>query len=514
MFSRKVLSVWTTAYGLGGRSTQRWGALVIATGLITFGFDFLFAISLQRFFISIGLIHGGNEIAFFGPLRSVYFEAVTFLTIGLCRLLAIWTNNVATGISQVAFESGARRKISQWALWEGSASTGRVATLFNDIVLCGSAAVSTSYYLIGRILMILASIATLFYYSPTLTGVVVLLLFVASPLHRLLDCRITRASTTIQQSLSNVSDRLMRGVKNSIFLHIHGILGPEVGGQHQLVGSYERSSRQYYAMASTRSIVPQILGLVVVVLIATQSNGVFTENKGDLVAYLYLVMRFFQILSDAARVTANIRGNWPRLDILVEWYKSEFLPEQAHMNADIAKGHAHIVAPESVALSLQDVSYSWGEGNPVLTNTSLDFPAGSSTVVLGRSGVGKTTLLLLLCHLVAPDSGKVSASLSSSNHDLKDARQQLLSVTAYVGPDPFMISRYHTRLSDVRAKTRNQRRTTVRGARASPLRVCQKPTGQAGAPDCGTRSGALGGTETASLDCTRTAAQAATAAAR
>ena len=30
--------------------------------------------------------------------------------------------------------------------------------------------------------------------------------------------------------------------------------------------------------------------------------------------------------------------------------------------------------------------------------------------------------------------------MSSSNHDLKDARQQLLSVTAYVGPDPFMIS--------------------------------------------------------------------------
>lgn len=440
MLSRMDFSVWTAAYRLGGRSTRRWGALAIATGLIAFGFDFLFAISLQRFFISIGLIHGGNAAVLFGPLHSLFFEAACFLGIGVCRSLIIWSNSVATGISQVAFESDARRKICQWALWEGSTSTGRVSTLFNDVVLCSGAAVSTSYYLIGRILMIAASMATLFYYSLALTGVVVLLLVVASPLHRLLDGRITRASATIQQSLSNVSDRLMRGVKNSVFLHIHGILGPEIGGQHRLIGSYERSSRRYYALASARGIVPQILGLLVVVLIATQASGVFTENKGDLVAYLYLVMRFFQTLSDAARVTANIRGNWPRLAVLVDWHNREFRPEQGRMSADIGEGAARLAAPDRVALSLENVSYSWAAGNPILANVSLEFPAGSSTVVLGPSGVGKTTLLLLLCRLVAPQGGRIMANFSGSDHDLEDVRQQILSVSAYVGPDPFVIS--------------------------------------------------------------------------
>ena len=440
MYSGKNVSIWVSAYALGGRSTKRWGALAVAMGLIAFTFDFLFAISLQRFFISIGLIQGGNETSFLGPLRSLAFEATLFLAAGVCRSLVIWLNSVATGISQVAFESSARRKISQWALWESRTSTGRASTLFNDIVVGSGAAVSTSYYLMGRIFMILALIVTLLYYSPALTSIVVLLLLLATPLHRQLDRSLTRASETIQHSLASASDRLMRGVKNSIFLHIHGILGLEVAGQRRLIGNYERSSRQYYSLASTRSVAPQVLGLVVVVFIATQGSGVFSQDKGALVAYLYLVMRFFQTSSDVARVTANIRGNWPRLNVLVDWHRKEFLPDRVRMNAEIEEGHAQFAAPNAVGLSLQNVSYSWGESPPVLSNASIEFPAGSTTVVLGPSGVGKTTLLLLLCRLVAPGTGRVIVHFSGSSHDLKDVRQQILSVTAYVGPDPFVIS--------------------------------------------------------------------------
>lgn len=440
MIFKNEFAKWATAYELGGRSVQRWGALAIFSGLVTFAFDLLFALTLQRFFISIGLINGENATAFLGELRSPSVEAAFFLLIGALRATAIWVNSVATGTSQVAFESTARQKISQWALWEGRASTGRVSTLFNDVAVCSGAAVSTSYYLISRLLMIAASLLTLLYYSPILTAVIVALLVVVSPLHRLLDHWITRTSATIQQSLSAVSDRLMRGVKNSIFLHIHGMFGTEVIGQRKLVGNYERASRRYYALASGRGVIPQILGLGVVVLVATQGAGVFAQNKGDLVAYLYLVIRFFQTFSDAARVTANIRGNWPRLKVLVTWYKTEFMPARSKMDVEISESRIRPAIPDSVGLELQNVTFSWGEAGNVLTNTSLSFPAGSSTVITGASGAGKTTLLLLLCRLVTPSEGKVLALFPDGSHDVQNVRQQILSATAYVGPDPFVIS--------------------------------------------------------------------------
>lgn len=443
MISRKDFSTWGAAYAVGGQSANRWGGLSVVTGLLAFGFDFLFAISLQRFLGAIGLISPGDGLdglPFLGPVQSTYFEAVFFLAIGICRSLVVWANSVSTGVCQVAFEANAKRKVSQWALCDGSAATGRVANLFNDIVLCSGAAVSTSYYLLGRVLMVIAAIATLFYYSEILTAFLMIVLVVASPLHRYLDRRITFASKNIQQALANVSDRLMTGVKNSIFLHIHGILGKEVSEQRKLVSRYERSSREYYSLSSSRSVVPQILGIIVVVIIAVQGSESFASSKGDLVAYLYLVMRFFQTLSDAARVTANIRGNWPRLKLLVDWHDSEYSRVHKKMETELSEEGRVSDVPQSVGLSLRGVSYSWPDGEKVLDQVNLDFPAGSSTVVLGPSGTGKTTLLLLLCRILEPTNGQVLVNLSGVTMPIEEARDELLSTASYVGPDPFMIS--------------------------------------------------------------------------
>ncbi len=440
MISKLNFSIWGDAYKLGGRSANRWGWLSVITGLLAFGFDFLFAISLQRFLGAIDLISTGEGLAFLGPVHSVYLEATFFLTIGVCRSLIVWANSLSTGVCQVAFEASSRRKVSSWALFDGSAATGRVANLFNDIVICSGAAVSTSYYLLGRALMILASIATLFYYSANLTAFILMILVLVTPLHRYLDKRITGASRSIQLALANVSDRLMSGVKNSIFLHIHGILGKEVSEQRKLVSRFERSTREYYSLASTRSVVPQVLGIGVVVLIATLGSQSFASNKGDLVTYLYLVMRFFQTLSDAARVTANIRGNWPRLSLLVDWYVKEFIDCRSKMEMELSQERTVSSVPESVGISLREISYSWPDGQKVLDSVTLEFPAGSSTVIVGPSGTGKTTLLLLLCRIVEPTMGQIFVNLSGRSFNMDAARRQLLSTAAYVGPDPFMIS--------------------------------------------------------------------------
>jgi ABC-type lipoprotein export system ATPase subunit len=49
-------------------------------------------------------------------------------------------------------------------------------------------------------------------------------------------------------------------------------------------------------------------------------------------------------------------------------------------------------------------------GRPVLDDVDLEVPAGALTVVSGRSGSGKSTMLRLLAGLDRPDSGRVSVT--------------------------------------------------------------------------------------------------------
>jgi cobalt/nickel transport system ATP-binding protein len=61
------------------------------------------------------------------------------------------------------------------------------------------------------------------------------------------------------------------------------------------------------------------------------------------------------------------------------------------------------------AFSLQNITYAYGNGAPVLQDMTLDFPTGGRTVVLGANGTGKSTLLFIMDGLVFPRSGAIRA---------------------------------------------------------------------------------------------------------
>lgn len=63
--------------------------------------------------------------------------------------------------------------------------------------------------------------------------------------------------------------------------------------------------------------------------------------------------------------------------------------------------------PSQVRLSCRGLSFAYGV-NPVFEGLDADFPAGQITCIAGANGVGKTTLVRVLCGLAAPSSGSIS----------------------------------------------------------------------------------------------------------
>jgi ATP-binding cassette, subfamily C, bacterial len=79
--------------------------------------------------------------------------------------------------------------------------------------------------------------------------------------------------------------------------------------------------------------------------------------------------------------------------------------------SDVEKAAERFVGRRTPALEvgceLHNVSFSYGRG-PVLTDVTLQVPAGRITTLIGESGSGKTTIADLLLGLYAPDHGTVT----------------------------------------------------------------------------------------------------------
>ncbi len=81
-------------------------------------------------------------------------------------------------------------------------------------------------------------------------------------------------------------------------------------------------------------------------------------------------------------------------------------------------------------MKLTNINKSFGN-KTVLKNTTLEFPAGKTTVMVGPSGSGKSTILRSLNLLVIPESGQydfddhhLDFSQKVSNKDKLAIRQE------------------------------------------------------------------------------------------
>jgi ATP-binding cassette, subfamily B, bacterial len=71
-------------------------------------------------------------------------------------------------------------------------------------------------------------------------------------------------------------------------------------------------------------------------------------------------------------------------------------------------GRPAVQAPIS-GIAFEKVSFAYpGSGRNVLRELDLEFPAGTSTAIVGLNGAGKTTLVNLLCGLYQPTNGRIS----------------------------------------------------------------------------------------------------------
>jgi ATP-binding cassette subfamily B protein len=438
---RLLLKQVEYGFRLGGRQTVKWASLGVFSGLIAFVMDLFLAICLQRFFVSTGLISDLNQTRFFGTLRSSRSEAILLLLVGALRMCFYWLNTSSNGIAQVSYEKGGREKIAVWAMWDGKSSAGNIANLYNDILMGASQSISTLQFLMGRIIMLFSSLVVLTYYSAQLTLFILVLVILVFPIQKKLDRKLTKNGIGIQSSIAKSSEILFFGLQNSSYLKIHGLLGPEINDFKILLSKFKKLSITYYSSAAIRGILPQFIALIYVVFVASRTGSNFLDSPGQLVAYLYLSIRFFQTIGDLGRVSANLRGSWPRFLKYIEW--NDLNSNTIHHALQIEKKNTFnldLADIKSLKIECKNLKFDWLDGSsPLINDTTITFGLGTWTTFFGSSGKGKSTLLKIISGLYPPKSGSISLTVNEFSYSGKEYPLKLQNLISYVGADPVIV---------------------------------------------------------------------------
>jgi ABC-2 type transport system ATP-binding protein len=88
-------------------------------------------------------------------------------------------------------------------------------------------------------------------------------------------------------------------------------------------------------------------------------------------------------------------------------------------------------------ISIRDVSKTYASGLQALKPIDLDIMKGEIFALLGPNGAGKTTLINIICGIVNPSSGTVTADGSDIIRDYKAARRKIGLVPQELHTDAF-----------------------------------------------------------------------------
>jgi ATP-binding cassette, subfamily B, bacterial len=150
-------------------------------------------------------------------------------------------------------------------------------------------------------------------------------------------------------------------------------------------------------------------GLVLALLARDASAGVVSLAALVTLVQAILAMEAFGPLGDEQMALGRCTAATRELVGLRTELGLEELPESAGDTSALRALPASTLQQRRPAgIELRDVTFTYPtRTEPTFTRLSLSVPPGQSLAVVGENGVGKSTLIKLLCGLYVPDSGTV-----------------------------------------------------------------------------------------------------------
>ena len=251
-------------------------------------------------------------------------------------------------------------------------------------------------------------------------------------------------SVIFQRQARRAYDQVREGIGRVLSTLQEGITGVRVvqafTQEDVQASTFGRVNERYFEanMAAARAIswyFPVVAFLRVIALAAALAIGSArvldgSLTIGTLVAFLLYLDWFFQPIINLSNVYNLLQSALAALAKLFELMDEPVV-------IDDRAGAYDIPEPVSGTVNLDNVSFSYDAGTPVLDDISVGVSAGERLAIVGETGSGKSTIAKLIMRFYDPDVGVVSIDDS----DLRDITERSRSdALALIPQDGFLFA--------------------------------------------------------------------------
>jgi ATP-binding cassette, subfamily B, bacterial len=368
---------------------------------------------MKRFFddLTDGASAGANSWTFLGLLVAV----------GVARSFTMILG-AAEPILHIVIGALLRKNILQRILTHPGArsvpvSTGEAVSRFRDDVQAIGQFLSWTFDPIGQVTMLVLSLIVLIRIDPLLTIGVFLPLLATVALVSQAGKRIERFRKANQEAIGNVT-----GLLGEMFGAVQAV--KSAGTEGRVVDHFRTVNDARRKATLNDTVFNEFLhsvstnlanigtGLILLLAASKIRDGEFTV--GD----FSLFISYLSGLSVAAGFVGLYLTQWRQIGVSVD--RLTALMQDVPASALVAHGPVYLRGPlpeipplpsigadDLQLLEVSSLSYRYPESGRGIDNASFSLPRGSMTVITGRIGSGKTTLVRALQGLLIPDSGEI-----------------------------------------------------------------------------------------------------------